>query len=177
LPVSDGVYSYRLLVATLDGTAGQLVTRDSLTVPTLDGSQFAASDLVLGHEASGLRWTRLSDTVLLSALSRFPERQSLQLYYEVYGLTRGASYRTVVRLEKMSGGSIFSAIGRVFGGRRAPVMLEFDAPADGPQTIVTRSLDLRDTPRGRYRLSVELTDPASGHRLIRVRALEVVASP
>src|SRR2546425_6181887 len=54
-------------------------------------------------------------------------------------------YHTVVRLERTGGRSFFS---RLFGGKQAPVLLEFDASADGPRTVVRRSLDLRDTPKG-----------------------------
>ena len=175
--VPAGPRRYRLLVTTPDGAAGDLVERESLSVPALDGSRFAASDLVIGHEASGLRWVSGRDTVLLNPLGRVPERSALELYYEVYGLAPGATYHTLVRLEKEGGGSIFSAVGRLFGGKRAPVLLEFEAPADGPVTRVRRSLEMRDTPRGRYRLTVEVTDPASGERISRSRPLEVVEAP
>jgi GWxTD domain-containing protein len=175
--VPPGSYRYRLLVTTPDATAGDLLERESIAIPLLDGSRFAVSDLVIGHNASGLRWVSGSDTVSLIPLGRVPERSALELYYEVYGLAAGASYHTVVRLEKEGGGSVFSAVGRLFGGRRAPVLLEFDAPADGPATRVRRTLDMRDTPRGRYRVTVELTDPATGERVTRTRTLEVVDGP
>jgi hypothetical protein len=83
----------------------------------------------------------------------------------------------VVRLEKEGRGSIFAAVGRLFGGGRAPVLLEFDAAAEGPVTRVHRSLDLRETPPGRYRLTVELRDPASGRTVVRSRPFEVAPAP
>ena len=177
VPLAPGSHRYRLLVATPDGSAGELVARDSLAVASLDGRSFAASDLVVGRDGSGLRWVRPLDTVLLNPLGRFPERSTAELYYEVYGLEPGAAYHTVVRLEKEGRGSIFAAVGRLFGGGRAPVLLEFDAAAEGPVTRVHRSLDLRETPPGRYRLTVELRDPASGRTVVRSRPFEVAPAP
>src|SRR5258708_35502049 len=72
-------------------------------------------------------------------------------------MERGAAMHTIVRLEKEGGRSFFGAIKGLFGGRRAPVALEFDAPADGPITRVHRGLDLRDAPRGHYLLSLTVT--------------------
>ena len=72
---------------------------------------------------------------------------------------------------------MFAALGRLFGGGRAPVLLAFDAAAEGPVTRVHRSLDLREAPRGRYRLTLELRDPASGRTIVRARPFEVVAAP
>jgi hypothetical protein len=78
-------------------------------------------------------------------------------------MERGAAMHTIVRLEKEGGRSFFGAIKGLFGGRRAPLVLEFDAPADGPITRVHRGLDLRDAPRGHYLLSLTVT---AGPRVI-----------
>src|SRR2546429_9535837 len=88
----SGDYRYRLLVEERGGDTGDLVTRDSIAVGVLDGARFAASDLVLGRQGSGLVWTTGSDTVPLHPLSRFPVGGSAELYYEVYGLPTGAPY-------------------------------------------------------------------------------------
>ncbi|MBI1968133.1 MAG: hypothetical protein HYS40_09095 [Gemmatimonadetes bacterium] len=175
LPVPPGRYRYRLLVTTADGGAGDLVLQDSVEVPTLDGRAFAASDLVVGRQGSGLVWALPRDTVLLNPLGRFPEGSAAELYYEVYGLPRGAAYHTVVELAREGGRSVFGTIRGLFGGRRAPVLLEFDAPADGPVTRVHRAITLRGVPSGTYRLSVRMTDPASHRTLVRTRRFQVVS--
>lgn len=175
LPVPPGRYRYRFLVTTPDGGAGDLVARDSVEVAALDGRRFAASDLVIGREGSGLVWALPHDTVLLNPLGTVLEGSVVELYYEVYGLPRGAAYHTIVQLEREGGRSIFGAIRGLFGGRRAPVLLEFDAPADGPATRVRRALELRDVPRGAYRLTVRITDPASRQTLVRARRFQVVS--
>ncbi len=151
-----------------------MVERDSLEVGALSGRRFAASDLVLGRTGGGLSWPTGCDTVLLNPLGRFPQGSTVELYYEVYGLARGTTYHTVVRLDPIGGRSIFGAIRSLFGGRRPPLLLEFDVPADGPVTRVHRSVELRDVAKGDYVLSVVVTDPTDGRALTRARRFQVV---
>ncbi len=172
LAVPPGTYRYRLLVEERGSDAGDLVTRDSVVVGALDGARFAASDLVLGREGSGLVWTPGPDTVPLNPLGRFPEGGSVELYYEIYGLAAGAPYHTVVRLGRDGGRSLFR---RLFGGGQAPVRFEFDAPADGPVTRVRRAVELRDASTGSYVLSVEIRDPVTGASLVRRGRFVVVS--
>jgi GWxTD domain-containing protein len=173
--VPPGRYRYRLLVTTLDGTAGDVVSQDSLEVNALGSGDFAVSDVVVGREGAGLVWVQAGDTVPLNPLSRFPEQSAAELYYEIYGLARGAPYHTVVRLERAGGRSLFGAIRGLFGGARAPVLLEFDAAADGPVTRVHRGVSLRDVAKGAYRLTVVISDPASGVSATRTHRFQVVA--
>ena len=174
LPVPAGHYVFRLLVATTDGGAGDLVAGEA-RVDTLDPHRFSVSDVVVGREGSGLVWHAPSgDTVRLNPLQGFPERSALHLYYEIYGLGRGAAYHTVVRLEREGGRSLFGAIGRLFGGGRSPVLLEFDAPSDGPITRVQRGIELRDIGKGSYRLAVTISDPATGASVTRIQRFQVV---
>ena len=177
VPLEPGQYRYRLLVTSVDGSAGDLVV-DGLHVENLDPRRFAVSDVVVGRTGSGLVWVSpppAGDTIWLNPLNRFPEGSAAELYYEVYGLANGASYHTVVRLEKEGGHSLFAAIRGLFGGGRSPVLLEFDAPADGPVTRVHRGIALRDVGKGNYRLTVVLTDPASGVSVTRSQRFQVVA--
>jgi hypothetical protein len=161
------------------------VRRDSVTVPALDGRSLATSDVVLGLAGSGLAWVPRAagdtgggkaDTVLLNPLGRFPSGSVAELYYEVYGFAPGATYHTEVRLERAGGRSLLGRIAGVFGGRRAPVLLEFDAPADGPVTRVHRGVSLRDVAPGSYVVTVTLRDPATDRRLSMRRALQVVSA-
>jgi len=177
VPVPPGRYRYRLLVATGDNFAGEVVERDTLEVGALSGRRFAASDLVIGRTGGGLIWPAGADTVVLNPLGRFPQGSTVELYYEVYGLARGTTYHTVVRLDPLGGRSFFGAIRRLFGGRRPPLLLEFDVPADGPVTRVHRSVELRDVAKGDYLLSVVVTDPTNGRTLARARQFQVVSSP
>ena len=179
LPVPAGRYRYRLLVTTPDRGAGDVVRQDSLDVRALGGAGFAVSDVVVGREGSGLAWlaggAAAPDTVRLNPLSRFPEGSAAELYYEVYGLGRGALYHTVVRLEREGHRSLFGAIRGLFGGGRAAVLLEFDAAAEGRVTRVHRAVALRDVAKGTYRLTVVITDLASGVSATQTRRFQVVA--
>jgi GWxTD domain-containing protein len=175
LAVPAGHFRYRLLVATPDRGAGEVVT-DSLRVDALDGRRFAVSDIVVGREGSGLVWlSSPGDTVRLNPLQRFPENSAAELYYEIYGLARGAAYHTVVRLDREGGRSLFGAIRGLFGGRRSPVLLEFDAAAAGPVTREHRGVALRDVAKGSYRLTVVISDPATGASATRTQRFQVVA--
>jgi hypothetical protein len=163
-----GVYAYRLLTEQGDGATGTLVTGDSVNVDSLTGRRLAVSDLVVGRVGSGLVWSAGADTVFLNPLDRFPEGGTAELYYEVYGLPYGGVYHTVIRLERRGGRSLFGAMSHLFGGGKSlPVLLEFDAPSDGPVTRVHRQVDLGDAPRGVYVLSVRISDLATGVALTR----------
>ena len=174
VPVPAGRYQYRLLVRSVDGGAGDLVS-EPLTVERLEPQRFGVSDIVVGREGSGLVWfSPAGDTVRLNPLQRFPEGSAVNLYYEIYGLSAGTPYHTLVRLEREGGRSVFGSIGRLFGGGRSPVLLEFDAPATGAVTRVQRGIELRDVSKGTYRLSVTISDPATGTSVTRVQRFQVV---
>jgi GWxTD domain-containing protein len=176
VPVPPGVYAYRFLTEQGDGAAGTLVAGDSVNVDTLTGRRFAVSDLVVGRVGSGLVWSGGADTVFLNPLDRFPEGGTAELYCEVYGVPLGGIYHTVIRLERRGGRSVFGAFSRLFGGgKRLPVLLEFDAPSDGPVTRVHRRVGLSDSPRGSYVLTLRIGDPATGIEVTRSASFTVVA--
>ena len=177
LPLAPGRYRYRLLVTSTDGLAGQLVVRDTLEVPALDGRAFATSDVVVGRAGAGLVWLPPRDTVLLDPLGRYPSGSVAELYYEIYGLAAGESYHTEVRVERQGGRSLLGRIGGLFGSRRPPVLLAFDSPADGPVTRVHRGISLRDVAPGSYLLTVTLSMPGSDRQVSRSEPLQVVSGP
>lgn len=183
LPVPPGEFRYRLLVSTADQLAGQLVVKDSIDVPRLDGQTYTSSDVVMGRAGGGLVWlarhpggdSTAVDSVLLNPLDRYPQGSVAELYFEVYGLAAGQTYHTEVRVERQGGRSIFGWIGGLFGGHHAPALLEFDASATGPVMRVHRGISLRGVPTGSYILTLTLTDPTSGRRLVQRQALQVVS--
>jgi GWxTD domain-containing protein len=173
--VPAGPLRYRLLVAVPGGEAGDLVAVDTLAAPALDGGATALSDLVLGRDGSGLAWLPPGDTVPLNPLGRYPQGSTIELYYEVHGLAAGGEYRTEITLEPAGGRSLFGRIRGLFGGRRSPVQIAFDAVATGPVTRVRRAVELGDLKRGAYQLTVRVADPRNGATLARQRRIEVVA--
>jgi GWxTD domain-containing protein len=170
-----GRYRYRLLVTMRDGTAGDLVRRDSVAVNALDGRGFTVSDVVAGRPGSQVMWLPPGDTVWLSPLHRFPADSVVDLYYEVYGLAHGAPYHTVVRLDREGGRSLFGSIRRLFGGDRAPALLEFDAVSVGLVSRQHRAVALRGVATGTYRFTLVITDPATGASVTRTRRFQVVS--
>ena len=175
VPVPAGDLHYRLLVATADGEVGDVVRRDSLDAPPLDGRSTALSDLVLGRAGSGIVWLPPGDTIPLNPLGQYPQGASIEVYYEVHGLTPGREYRTEITMEPAGGPSLFGRIRGLFGGRRAPISLAFDAPAAGPVTRVRRSVALGDLGRGAYVLTIRVIDPDGGVTHLRRRRIEVVS--
>jgi hypothetical protein len=171
VPVPAGDLRYRLLVATTDGATGDVVRRDSLDAPPLDGRSTALSDLVLGRAGSGIVWLPPGDTIPLNPLGQYPQGTSVELYYEVHGLTPGREYRTEITMEPAGGPSFFGRIRGLFGGRRAPISLAFDAPAAGPVTRVRRTVDLGDLGRGAYLLTIRVIDPDGGTTHLRRRRI------
>ncbi len=184
VPVPVGALRYRLLVSTRDQLAGQLVERDTMRVPALDGRSYTSSDVVMGRVGGGLVWlarrpagdSTVADSVLLNPLDRYPTGSVVELYFEVYGLAAGQTYHTEVRVERQGGRSIFGWVGGLFGGRHPPALLAFDAIADGPVTRVHRGINLKDVPTGNYLLTLTLTDPASSRRIVQRQSLQVVSS-
>lgn len=173
VPVPAGRLAYHLLVESVDGFTGAVVADDSVRADTLDGARFAASDLVVGRQGSGLMWRPPRDTVLLAPLDRFPQNSVAELYYEVYGVPRGRLVHTVVRVERLGGGSLFGWIGRLFGGGSRGMRIAFDAPSDGVASRVHHALDLRGLPAGDYRVTIALTDPATDRTVTRTRRITV----
>jgi GWxTD domain-containing protein len=167
LAVPPGTFRYRLLVASGDGGAGEIVSLDSVVADRLDGRRFAASDLVLGVRGSGLSWVMPRDTIPLNPLGRVAVGGDLELYYQVFGLAAGATYRTVVEVRRDGRRSLL-------GRRPSPVRLEFEGLADGPRTDVRRTISLQGVVRGTYVLVLRLTDPTSGTTLVRERRFTVV---
>ena len=176
VPVPAGDLRYRLLVATTDGAVGDVVRRDSLDAPPLDGRRTELSDLVLGRMGSGIVWLPPGDTIPLNPLGQYPQGASVELYYEVHGLAAGREYRTEITMEPAGGPSLFGRIRGLFGGRRAPISLAFDAPAAGPVTRVRRTVELGDLGRGAYLLTIRVIDPDGGTTHLRRRRIEVVSS-
>jgi tetratricopeptide (TPR) repeat protein len=169
LRVPAGRFAYAFVIQEEHASAGNAISRQSLEVQRMDGG-FAASDMVLGREGSGLAWRRPEGDVPLNPLMRFPKDGTVALYYEVYGLPGGASVGTRVRVTPAGGRSIFR---RVFGGRSG-ADLQFTTVTDAPgRTRIRQRLELRGLANGRYLLRLELTDPISGSRVVRESPFDI----
>lgn len=170
--VPPGTWRAHLVIAERESGYGTMV-RDQ-RVDAYDMTRgFAASDVVVGLEQSGLVWRRGAaggGDVPLNPLARFPEGSALLLFYELYGLPRGASVDTRVVITPERGRSIFR---RIFGGRSGGDLSYSTVTDTADRAAVRQRLDLVGLGSGRYTLEVTLTDPASGLRLVRRDRFEI----
>jgi hypothetical protein len=173
LRVPAGRHRYRFVVEEPHAGAGAVAGGEPFEVPALEGG-FAASDLVLGREGSGLVWRRAEGDVPLNPLQRFPVEGAAILYYEVYGLPQGASVLTRVSVRSAGSRSIFR---RIFGGGGA-VELAYATVTDAPgRARVRQRLELRGLPAGRYVVELTLEDPLSGRSVARRQSFDVTRAP
>jgi len=155
LPIPAGLREVRLSVEQ-DDDRGTVFS--SAIVPATDG--FSASDIVLGSGEGSMAWRRNAATVQVSPFSFFTVGESVPLYYELYGLTSGAEYRTVLSLQKA-------------GDRKTVSSVSFrDTPA-GTQLDANRILTLTDIKPGQYTLSVTVREVSTGREVVRQRTITV----
>ncbi len=172
LSVPPGSLRYTFVVEEPHANTGATVSRRPLDVPRLSG--FSASDVVLGREGSGLVWRRPEGAVPLNPLMRFPEDGSAELYYELYGLPQGAEVGTRVRISRRGGRSL---VRRIFGGGQGADLSYVTTIDASGLARVRQRLELRGLGTGRYQLELELTDPATGRRVVRTSPFEIVPGP
>ncbi len=173
LSVPPGALRYTFVVEEPHAGTGATVSGRPLEVPRLSAG-FAASDVVLGREGSGLVWRRPEGPVALNPLMRFPEDGRMELFYELYGLPQGAEVGTRVRITRRGGRSLLR---RVFGGAGGADLSYVTTTDAAGLTRVRQGLDLRGLGAGRYQLELELTDPVSGRQVVRSSPFEITAGP
>jgi GWxTD domain-containing protein len=173
-PVPEGDYALRVAIGQPWRGAGEVHTGDSVVVPDFGADSLVMSDLVVGRAGSGLTWATGELQVSLNPLPGYPVAANLQVYYEVHGLERGATYRTRLEVRKEGGGSIFSWIGRLFGGGGPPIALTFEGVAESRYTPVFQTVDISDLKPGQYTLRIVVEDPAGEVEIEREAPLEVV---
>lgn len=167
---------YARAEAVAEGGGAARGTAFSPSVAAGDG--FAVSDIVVAATvASGAaparRWY---DLAIVPAPDTLPRARGIALAWEIYGLSaRDGTQRYAVRLvlEKASksvAGRIVAQIGGLVGVQRGNdrVTLTYERDAAALDVTVEHvALALREAPTGRYTLSVEITDTATGARASR----------
>jgi len=176
LPLTPGTYDLRVAVAQPGRDIGQVLRRDGIVVPEVTPPSFTMSDLILGREGSGLAWLHGDVTVDLNPLRVVPRGANLQLYYEIYGLVPGTSYRARVEVKKQGGGSVIGFFKKLFGGGGPPIALTFDGVATGPVTRITQTVALEALDPGQYTLRVVVQAPDGDARHVREERFEVMGT-
>lgn len=156
LPLIEGRTSVRLALSRDDRDRGMLAMASVRPAP--DG--FGLSDIVTGRDDTGLVWERHGRAVRLNPIDRYEPGGTVTMYYEVYGTSPGASYRTTIGLYRMS-------------DRKNPISaLSFEDIGDGAELRVERRLSLERVKEGDYRLVISVTD-AGGQTRTRERPVFV----
>ena len=156
VPVPPGRFNYRLAIQQGE-EAGILLPTDSIRVGQPTATALALSDLVLGSRNTNLFWRRTAeDTVAFNPLRTFKKKESMELYYEVEGLSAGTEYTVRIAVRKQGGGG--GLLRKVFGGGSAQISLKFEETASFPVTSTSRSLKLDKLKPGNYSLEVAVED-------------------
>jgi hypothetical protein len=135
-------------------------------VPDYSGSRLMLSDIALGLPEARAGWKRGDVTLALLPTSQFPA-SAFDVYYEIYNLPAGHRYETEVAVEATRAGD------------RPPVRLRFSGLATAASEGFVQELRRVETSLGpgRHRITVTITDPASGQRASRSRVFEVRGWP
>jgi hypothetical protein len=171
VPLAPGRFDYRLAIQQGEAT-GVLLPRDTVRVGRPTATTLALSDLVLGSRNTNLFWHRTAqDTVVFNPLGTYKRNETLELYYEVEGLSAGTEYTVRIAARKQGGGG--GLFRKIFGGGGAQISLKFEETASFPVTTTSRSLQLDKLKPGMYSLEVEVKD-AQGRADRRMREFQVV---
>lgn len=151
-----------------DATApgiGQLY-RSSFPIPDYGGSRLMLSDIALGLPDIRGGWRRGDITLALLPTSRMPA-SAFDVYYEVYNLPADRPYTTEVAVEPVGAGPDPQ--------ERRPVRLRFSGSSSAGQDGTLAELRRVETSlaRGRYRITVTVTDDVTGESASRSRPFHV----
>lgn len=157
------------VVMTDAGTPGVGQLYDApYPVPAYSGDSLMISDIALGQPGSRAGWTRDDVTLALLPTSQFPS-SSFDVYYEIYNLPYGRRYTTEVLVEPTEGDR------RGGAGEDRAVGLRFSGESDArfDRSLPELRLIQAALARGRYRLTVIVTDEDTGRTARRSREFEV----
>ncbi len=160
LPVPEGTYTVSLVITQEDGR-GAVAHLGKVTAPRAS-TRLAVSDLVLGREGSGVRWNSGATVVPLNPLNAYPKGGAAEVYFQLSGLTSGATCQTAFEFYKSD------------DDPKRPPRLRIAAPltAGATRLEVQRTLGLQNLEPGRYR--VQLTVSGAGETVKAVGWMTVV---
>ena len=152
LALPPGDWVYRMAVETVD-SAGTLLERDTLRVHDFTG-HLELSDLLIGRRGTAQWISSPIDTAYVDPAQQFTPRQPLELYYEVYGLAPGSTFRTRLEVRKKKTG----LLSKVFGGTPAAISFTFEEQQRGALVRARRTIDLDPLEPGVYIVAIEIVD-------------------
>jgi len=177
--VMPGEYRYRLRLTDFNWPDGRSINEKTgtITVPRFDVSGPVVSSIAIAADSGGT-WTPTPDLELkLNAARIVRSTARPYIYFEVYGLSPGASYRGEVRLVSTW---VSRGKGEDFRGEYRPFQLQYrgTTPEDPSEPVrSTLRLDLSRTQPGPYEVTVKVTDLSTGRSSTTRRARLKVQSP
>lgn len=130
-------------------------------IPDYGGDALLLSDIAFGLPDATEGWTRRGYTLALLPTSQFPA-SAFDVYYEVYNLAAGAPYETEIAVAPLDGR------GDVVRARFSGLSPAGPDGSFGELRRVESAL-----PRGRYRVTVTVSDARSGETASRERLVSV----
>lgn len=164
--VPPGEYDYRLVVQDMNWPDERSVNvvEGSLAVPEFDVRSPVVSSIAVAADSSGTFKPAVGVDLQLNAAAIVEKAARPFIYFEVYGLTPGGSYRGEI---KLSSTWVSRGRGEQFSGPYQPFQMQYrgSVPAD-PTTPVraVMRLDTRNAEPGPYEVQVRVTDLATGQR-------------
>lgn len=167
--VPPGEYTYRITVRDLNWPPDRSVNviQGNLTVPAFDLSGPVISSVAVAADSGGTwdpgTWEPAAGVNLkLNAAAIVTRTARPYIFYEVYGLTPGATYEGDVSLL-----STYAPRGQgeQFSGSHRPFRIQYRGTAPDDPTAPVRAvmrLDMSDTEPGPYEVQVRVTDEATG---------------
>lgn len=162
--VPPGVYDYRIEVQDLnwEGDRSVNAATGTLTVPSFLPNRPFISSVAVAADSGGT-WTPAPGVELkLNAAKMVQTDARPFVYFEVYGLTPGGTFRGDVRLVSTW---VSRGTGETFDGVWQPFTLQYRATAPEEPGVPVRAvlrLDMKDTRPGPYEVQVRITDATSG---------------
>lgn len=137
-------------------------------IPDYRGSQLMLSDIALGQPGASAGWRRGDVILALLPTSQFPT-SAFDVYYEIYNLPRGARYATEIVVAPVAdSGQAKRATGDAVRLRFSEEAMPH-ADASLPELRRVEST----LGRGRYCITVTVTNERTGERATRSRIFEV----
>ena len=180
-----GNYHYSVSIKDL-GNEHLGIYKGDLEVTHYQPKEFNVSQIIMASNITPFdggkpgKFTRGQYNVMPLPSRTFRQEQAVFVYYEVYYLSEGADSKKQYhvdftiqadKLDQNLATKIFSPFGKLFSRSedKGKITLTFEKEGD-PERIAHQeyvSIDISDSPAGRYDLTIVVTDVASGKQITR----------
>jgi hypothetical protein len=153
---------YRITLTNTAATAGRIVG-GRIDVRSYAHNEVDLSDLVIAPQDGARSFRRGSEGVSLAPGREIRRDEAFTLYYEIYGVRRGETYRTELHVEPVAS-SLRARLRALLPNAPESLRLTFDDEAAEVNAVYgvqqTRSVDVAGLLPGEYRLKVTITTAA-----------------